>query len=414
MEKDNKGFRTVEAETPGEVMAPVGFGALGAVVKAEIDMQIATAKAYPRSLTRFQKEVTQMATFNEKIAEECFYALPRKERDPETGQQVKKTITGPSARYGEIVLSAWGNCRAGARPIGEEADFVICQGFFFDVERNVAVQREVKRRITTRSGARYSPDMIATTTNAGCSIAQRNAVFAGIPKVFWTDGFEAARKAAIGDVKTLATKRSEMIAYFGKMGVTPDLVITAVDVVGIEDIGIDELVELKGIATALKEGDTTVEQAFPKVSKVEPEKKGTEGVKEKIRDAKGAQEKTAGDLAAGGAGAESGKKPEPAPKTVEKEGSPAVAGAPQGDPGTEKGVTEGETTPGAPPPAQGGAKVSPMEQKAMLAMTDAIGNRQLDKAWTTNVPADLKTKDPEAYKRLADHYNARLQTFKAK
>jgi hypothetical protein len=55
-----------------------------------------------------------------------------------------------------------------------------------------------------------------------------------------------------------------------------------------------------------------------------------------------------------------------------------------------------------------------MEKKAVLAMTDAIGNRQLDKAWTASVPADLKTKDPAAYKRLADHYNTRLATYKAK
>jgi hypothetical protein len=55
-----------------------------------------------------------------------------------------------------------------------------------------------------------------------------------------------------------------------------------------------------------------------------------------------------------------------------------------------------------------------MERKATVAMTEAIGNRQLDKAWTASVPADLKTKDPAAYKRLADHYNARLATFNAK
>jgi hypothetical protein len=383
MEKE-KGFRTVDAETPGGgegMMVPSGYGALGAVVKAEIDIQITTAKAYPRSLNRFRKDIEEMATFNEKIAEECFYALPRKEKDPETGQMVKKTITGPSARYGEIVLSAWGNCRAGARPVGEDGEFVTCQGNFFDLERNVAVQREVKRRITTRSGSRYSPDMIATTTNAGCAIAQRNAVFAGIPKVFWIDGFDAARKAAIGDVKSFANKRSEMINYFGKMGVTPDMIISVVDVPGIEDIGIDELVELKGIATALKEGDTTIEQAFPKPGAPPAEKKkGTEGVKEKIK------EKTAGDLA------------------------------------TEAGKTaQGGEASGAPPPAAGGAGepqkgpvVSEMEKKAIAAMTDSIGNRQLDKAWTANVPADLKTKDPTAYKRLADHYNERLQSFKAK
>jgi|GEM_PF-346616 len=58
--------------------------------------------------------------------------------------------------------------------------------------------------------------------------------------------------------------------------------------------------------------------------------------------------------------------------------------------------------------------VSPMEKKAMDAMTVAMGNRRLDKAWTDNVPGNLKTTDPEAYKRLEAHYTQRLHSFRAK
>jgi len=384
-EKDKKGYKVMDAETPGtDAMAPAGFSALGAIVKAEVDMQIATAKAYPRSIKRFRDEAMEMATLTEKIAEECMYALPRRERDKETGQMVKKTIEGPSARLGEIILSAWGNCRAGARPVGEDNEFVTCQGFFFDVERNVAVQREVKRRITTSEGRRYSADMVVVTTNAGCSIAQRNAVLAGIPKAFWSDIYDAARKTAIGDVKTLANKRSEMVAYFGKMGVTPDMILSTIGVVGIEDIGLDELAELKGIATALKEGDTTVEQAFPKPEKETEKKKGTEGVKEKIKETKE-------------------EKQEPAKEPQETGKAEAAKEEAKAEPPAQSTGGEG----GGPPKG-----ISDMEKKTIEAMDKAKGNKQLDEAWTKNVPADLKAKDRESYNRLADHYNARLRSFR--
>ena len=194
-----------------------------------------------------------MATRNERVAEECFYALPRD----------GKTVEGPSARLAEIVTSAWGNCRACARVVDEGAEFLTAQGVFHDLERNVQVTMEVRRRITGKNGRRYSSDMIGVTGNAACSIALRNAVFRGIPRAFWIDIYDAARKAAVGDAQTLANKRAHMFAHFLKLGATREAILAAINVQGEEDIGLDELATLKGIATAIKDGDTTVEQAFP-------------------------------------------------------------------------------------------------------------------------------------------------------
>ena len=141
-------------------------GLVSAISRSEIDQQIATARRYPRSIKRFRDEALQMVTLSESVAEQCIYALPRD----------GKTIEGPSARFAEVVASAWGNCRAGARVINDAGEFVTAQGVFHDLERNVAITYEVQRRITDKHGKRYKADMIGVTANAACSIALRNAI----------------------------------------------------------------------------------------------------------------------------------------------------------------------------------------------------------------------------------------------
>ncbi|WP_347467571.1 hypothetical protein [Burkholderia stagnalis] len=220
--------------------------------KSEIDQQIATAHKYPRSIKRFRDEALQMVTLNENIAQECIYALPRD----------GKTIEGPSARFAEVIASAWGNSRAGARVVSDQGDFVTSQGVFHDLERNVAITYEVQRRIIDKHGRRFKPDMIGVTANAACSIALRNSILKGVPKAFWADMYEAARRTAIGDHQTLANRRARALAVLQKYGATPDTVFRFLRVGGEEDVTLEHLTLLFGITTALKEGETTVEQAF--------------------------------------------------------------------------------------------------------------------------------------------------------
>lgn len=249
----NRPAEDVERELP-----PIEAGVLATISKAEIDQQISTARAYPRSIKNFRAEALSMVTLNERIAEECIYALPRD----------GKTIEGPSARFAEIMASAWGNCRAAARVIGEDENFVTAQGAFHDLERNVHISYEVRRRITNKRGQRYSPDMIGVTANAACSIALRNAILKGIPKAFWTDMYDDARKVVMGDVKTISNRRADAVTHLQKYGVTPDQICATLGVKGLEDIGQEELLVLRGLVTSIKEGDTTAEQVFSQGPKV--------------------------------------------------------------------------------------------------------------------------------------------------
>ncbi len=225
--------------------------------KSEIDQQIATAHRYPRSLKRFRDEALTMCTLNEAIAGECIYALPRD----------GKVIEGPSARFAEIVASAWGNSRAGARVLSDQGDFVTAQGVFHDLERNIAITYEVQRRIIDKHGRRFKPDMIGVTANAACSIALRNAILKGVPKAFWADIYADARKAAVGDVTTLANKRANAVKAFQAYGIDETQILALLGKSGVADITLDDLAQLRGVLTAIKDGDTTPEDAFPAIDK---------------------------------------------------------------------------------------------------------------------------------------------------
>ena len=219
---------------------------------AEINQQIATAKKYPRQVTTFMREARALVTLNESIAQQCIYALPRD----------GKVVEGPSARFAEIMAHAWGNSRAGARVVHEGDKFLTAQGVMHDLERNVAITFEVQRRITGKNGRRYSDDMIGVTANAACSIALRNAILKVVPKAFWQPLYDEARRVVAGDVQTLSNKRAKAIEAFAIYGINKEQICTKLGRAGVADITVDDLVMLFGILTAIKEGDTTPEQAF--------------------------------------------------------------------------------------------------------------------------------------------------------
>jgi hypothetical protein len=236
-----------------------------AISKAEIDLQISTAKNYPRSLAQFQKSAMEMVTYSREAAEKMYYKLPRG----------GKIIEGPSVRLAEIIGQNWRNCRIGARVLGHDDKTVTSQGVFHDLETNVAISFEIKRRITRKDGSRYDDDMISVTGAAAAGIAFRNAVLKGIPKIFWQPLYEKALETARGDDKDIAPRRKAAIAEFEKMGVPEAALLKTLGVTGISKIGPDELLTLRGIYNAIREGTTTAAEAF-EIGKIKPTEEVTE------------------------------------------------------------------------------------------------------------------------------------------
>lgn len=245
--------------------------ALESITRGEVDMQVSTAKKFPRSLTKFKQDATTMATLDEETAAACFYTLKR-------GDSV---IEGPGVRLAEIVASCWGNLRCEARIIDEDDRFITAQGTCWDMERNVLVRVENRRRITNRKGETFSDDMIGVTGNAAAAIAFRNAVFKVIPNAFTRAIYEEARSAAMGDSKTLAHRRQLALAWFAKAGISQERVLAMLGKQGIDDIDVACIGILAGTRTALQEGTTTLDEAFPSA----PLKSGTFGFGKKAEAA---------------------------------------------------------------------------------------------------------------------------------
>lgn len=239
-----------------EVMQVSSSESLAALTRSEIDVQIATAHQYPRNLARVLNTIETLATMDEEVAGSCFYTLRRQ----------GKLIEGPSVRMAEIIASAWGNLRVQARIVGNDGKVITAQGVCHDLESNYATSVEVKRRITGKDGKTFSEDMQVVTGNAACAIAMRNALFKVVPTALIKKVVEKAKKVSLGESMTLETSRAKMLQYFKTIGVDERQILDYLSVEKVEEIDIDMVVELRGLATAIKEGTTNVKEAFePKI-----------------------------------------------------------------------------------------------------------------------------------------------------
>lgn len=228
-----------------------------ALMKAELDVQITTAKAYPRDIIKAQKEAIIMATLDQETAESCIYALPRKDADGN-----KEYIKGESVRLAEIVASAWGNLHIGSRVIANDGKSITVEGVAWDLEKNLKVSKEVKRSILTKNKQTYSNDMQVVTGNAGQSIAYRNAVLSVVPRAFVKRIYDAAVQAAIGDQQKLGAKIKTLFERFKKLGIEPERILNYFGKKLESEITAAEVEEMIGIGTAVRDNAISIDKAF--------------------------------------------------------------------------------------------------------------------------------------------------------
>ena len=263
--------------------------ALLAQTKGEIDIQIATAKQYPRSLKEFFSTAEELATVDEDTADSCWYQLPARK-----GGDGKK-IEGPSVRLAEIVAYSWGNLRAETNIESIDEKFVTSVASAYDVQRNFGVRVRTKRRITTKEGRRYGDDMIQTTAQAAQSIAFREAVFKVVPRSFVKRIYDKALLVSRGDATTLAARRNTAFNWLRTtFGTQEKVILEYFGRKSIDEITLDDLVELKGIGTAMKDGLVLPSDAFRR----EEEKETASELSEKIKSLNKDREKKLADMTA--------------------------------------------------------------------------------------------------------------------
>lgn len=225
-----------------------------AQAKAEIDTQIATAKMYPRDEGAAIDKAVAMATRNKDIAAACSYTAPW-----------DKSITGPSVRLAEIIASKWGNMRIREWIVEVNERDILAEAYCHDLESNLALGAQCRRSIWGKRG-RYNEQTINTTCAAAMAIARRNAIFKVIPRAAIDEIREYAIDCALsGGSKEQLTdeeRRTKCVEYFEKLGVTKDELLDYLSKSSVDDITTDDVSTLLGVATAVREKETTLDAVF--------------------------------------------------------------------------------------------------------------------------------------------------------
>lgn len=262
MEEIN-GYEVLQVAPPTQAEL---VGTMDRAERANIDVQVATAKQYPRSISRCANNVVAIVTMDKNTAQSCGYALPRG----------GKPITGPSVHLAKIIAQQYGNMRVEAKVVEITDKQVVSRGTAWDLESNYAVSFEVRRSIVGRNG-RFSDDMITVAGNAANAIAYRNAVLTLVPKPIVDKAYQAAQHLITGDLSNeemLIKRRDGAIKHFiDSYGISEEEVIKLCGKYTVNQIQADEIALLLGIAQSLKDGDTTVEELMAPFRKAKGTKK---------------------------------------------------------------------------------------------------------------------------------------------
>lgn len=224
------------------------------LARGELDQAIATAHRFPRSIDVFVKKINTMACYNEAAAENCVYSLPRG----------GKPIIGPSVGFANVIMQAWGNCRAASRIVyvDRKEKMVVTEGAFLDLETNSQTVVPGTRRIVDKNGRIFSDDMIMVTGMASASIVRRNAILNAVPRALWFPTFEKALGIVRGDMETFAERKAKTIKAFAQFGVKPEQLFGYLGLKGEQDLSLEHIPTLRGMYAQLRDQVITVEEMF--------------------------------------------------------------------------------------------------------------------------------------------------------
>jgi hypothetical protein len=231
--------------------------AIESMTRGEIDCQIATAHKYPRSLEMYKKRAIAMATIDIETAESCLYARP-------VGGG--KVAEGMSVRMAEIVGACYGNLRVGAIILEMNLTEVKARGVAHDLETNFASSSDIIESCLKADGKTpYDARMRVTVAKAAVAKARRDATFQVVPRAL-AKPIERAVRNLLADekVQTFSQRRDGVVSWITeKLKIDPARVWALLSIKGPDDLQQEHLDLLSGLKTAIKDGDTSLDEAFP-------------------------------------------------------------------------------------------------------------------------------------------------------
>ena len=274
-----------------QTQAETAIAAVSAREQAKIQAMFVMAERHPRSWDNVR---VRLLLHCERVgfAEIARYSKPAG-RKKVNGKWIETFAEGLSARFAEIARQEMTNTATETSVIYEDDLIRIVRASVMDLERNSLDSREItiakavekrgkkddsgnwqppegrevlSQRITTYGDPTYlvraTDDEIRSKQNSEISKAQRDESLRLIPKDI-RDDCEARVLATLADPKKCdpVTARKKIIDGFAQLGVMPDDLVTYIGC-QLERCSPVQLGELRGLWTAIKDGETDFQSAM--------------------------------------------------------------------------------------------------------------------------------------------------------
>lgn len=254
--------------------------AVGEASRNQHEMQAAiiVAKKFPRDeAAAFAK--LMKAALRPSFAEDAAYKFPRGGQD----------VTGPSVNVAREAARVWGNIRYGLEVIRDDHTSRLIRGWAWDMETNTKVEAEddFKKMIQRKDGRGgtvwLTPDErdLRELTNRRGAILMRNCILQLLPKDLIEDAlFQCTATLKDKSAKDPEGTRKRLVVNFSAVNVTPEMIAQKLGH-PLAEASPDELAELQGVYTSIKDGNSTWRE-YTEETHATPIKTKPNGLKDKL------------------------------------------------------------------------------------------------------------------------------------
>ena len=241
--------------SPQTAMAIIGGGKALQQVRTQYVTAVSVQK--PRDMGKIQEAVLKEADM---AGASFMYGWNVK--DKRSGKTVR--IEGPSIDMAMSLVRNYGNCVLDTSFAETETHFVF-DSFLIDLESGTTIKRQFRqRRSQSLSGKMDKDRQEDIVFQIGQSKAGRNVVTRAMPGWLIEKAIEASKDGELKriDPKQLPKYRQLAVKFFSSHDVEAKLIEDALGK-PMDKWMAEDIVELKGMMTALKEGRATTEELFP-------------------------------------------------------------------------------------------------------------------------------------------------------
>ncbi len=263
-------FETLEAEVLNQIQPfsglPVKQGGNvaeqvlyqgGAMQQVKTAYTTAVAVQQPRSIAKIANNILEEARL---AGKSFYYRWTAKNKDGS-----KSVVQGPSIDLAMAMCRHYGNCVVDVEA-EETPSHYMMKGIFIDLESGFTCPRLFRQRKGQGIGMKDKDRAEDIVFQIGQSKAIRNAIVKALPEWLIERAIEVATDAELNKAKkeNIHLSRQKVIEFFSQYGVAADR-IEAERRRPVDQWTPDDIVDLRGMATALKEGRAGADELFPPV-----------------------------------------------------------------------------------------------------------------------------------------------------